>query len=237
MALIVGVGQPEVVAKLKAWNGTDWVNLKVQDSAYPNLRVSLYSYGARAGISSINAASVASTISGLNTLSFLYAFNGAAWDRLRTQAPGYPNLRVCIAQDNNVASVWDSNGDNANPTDMCLFTTARLYGLNGSKWDRLRTHTTQTYTLTSTGATSAFDSVTGFSKHSWQVLSDASASNVTVAFEVSIDGTNWDTADTWSGVGNSPIKSVVELPVRYIRFNLTNMGDATSVTIKYFGMR
>ena len=112
-----------------------------------------------------------------------------------------------------------------------------MYGFSGTAWDRIRTHFDPgTVTFTSTGVKGTNDLVTGMSKHTWHILTDASASNITVKLQGSIDNSNWFDLDEYTGTANT-MRHVVNKPVRYIRFNCTSMGDASYVSCRYFGMR
>jgi len=224
-------------ARLQAWDGSNWVSLRVQSTDYPNLRVSIYSSGSIATVRSISSDGLTADITALATQSNLYAFNGSTWDRLRTEDPAYPNLRVCLAHYDSIAVVGPFNADNLNQSYNKLGVMSFLTGFNGSTYDRIRTHMTMDLgTFTATGAGSSIDTVTGFDKWTWVIITDASATSATVRLEGSIDNEYWFALDEWTGTGNT-MRHVVNKPVRYIRANVVDMGDATSITVKAFGMR
>lgn len=75
--------------------------------------------------------------------------------------------------------------------------------------------------------------VEGLRFHTWEVFTNASTSNVTVVMQISQDGSNWTDVASWTGTGNSGIQPQVDRKIRYVRFNPTSMGDATSVKVKY----
>ena len=167
----------------------------------------------------------------------LQGYDGTTWQNLLVQSSTYPNLRVSIYQDGNEAVVASLGLDSIAETTNALRVAAFLKGYNGTGWDRLRTHMVADLgTFTAAGAGASVDTVTGFDKWTWTVVSDASATALTVNLEGSIDGTNWFVLDTYTGTANT-MRHVVNKPVRYIRANVTSMGDATSITVKVFGMR
>lgn len=124
----------------------------------------------------------------------------------------------------------------------------RSFVWDGSAWQKLRGDSegrpivvplSATYdlgTFTATGTGSSTDTVHGFKDWTWMILTDASASAATVDLEGSIDGSNWFALDSWSGTGNT-LRHVVNKPVRYIRAVVSDMGDATSISVKVFGLR
>jgi len=170
----------EAIAKLQAYDGTNWQNLLVQSSNYKNLRVSIYDSNAKLGLV------------------------GAASDGVSA-----PTLNV--------------------PTKNVPFV------FNGSTWDRLRVHyNSGDITVTGTGATSSIDLVTGLTNHTWTQTNNASSTAPDIRLQGSIDGSNWFDLDTSTAIG-SEMRHVALKPVRYIRFNVVSMGDASSITLRYFG--
>lgn len=123
---------------LYGFNGTSWDRLRVQDSTYPNLRVGIFHSNNQAITAHGNADTITPTSYGLLTQSWLYGFNGSAWDRLRVQDATYPNLRVGIYKDGRQAGVGDTSVDNVSATLNVLRTGAEVFGFNGESWDRLR---------------------------------------------------------------------------------------------------
>ena len=91
-------------------------------------------------------------------------------------------------------------------------------------------------TYTSTGTGTEVDSVFGVIQLTWQILSDSSASNMDIKLEGSIDGTNWFVIDEYVGTGNT-LRHVVNKCIRYFRVNVASLGDASSVTVRIFGIR
>ncbi len=91
---------PTALARIQGYDGTDWQNLLVQSADYPNLRVSVYSSGARANVFSGAYDSRASANNGLVTQSFLYGFNGSTWDRLRVDS----DMHLIVAH----GAVWNT---------------------------------------------------------------------------------------------------------------------------------
>jgi len=91
-------------------------------------------------------------------------------------------------------------------------------------------------TFTAAGTGSSTDTVTGFEKWTWQVISDSSATAHDVRLQGSIDNSNWFDLDQSNTTGNE-MRHVVNKPVRYIRANVVDMGDATSISVKVFGFR
>ena len=188
------------------------------------------------GSTSETAADVDSTNKALNTMAKLQAYDGSTWQNLLTQSSTYYNLRTCIANGNNIVNVISGNYDGRAATNYGLVTISNMHTFNGVSWDRLRTYyDTGNVSFTSTGVGGQNDLKTGMSKHTWHVITNASASNVTVKLQGSIDSNYWFDLDEWSGIGTT-MRHVVNKPIRYIRFNVTSMGDATSITCRYWGM-
>ena len=165
----------------------------------------------------------------------LQAEYGGSWYNLRVSDENYRNLRVAVTAGGDYSQVGVPAGD-AEPHSIArLHTFSLLYGFNGSSWDRIRLYyDSGNISVTATGTTSSVDTVTGFEKHTWTVVSDASGSNLTVKLEGSIDNSNWFELDSYSGTADT-MRHIVNKPVRYIRFNVTSMGDASSITLRYFG--
>jgi len=171
------------------------------------------------------------------TVAKLQAYDGTTWQNLRVTSSTYPNLRVQLYQDASTAAIFANSVDGRSVTASGLCTASFLYGFDGSNWDRVRTHMlTNDFTTSSTGASSSTDTVTGFDKWTWQITTDASASDATVKLQGSLDNSNWFDLDEWSGTG-STMRHVVNKFVRYVRVNVTNMGDASSINVKVWGGR
>ncbi|RLG47479.1 MAG: hypothetical protein DRN92_03130 [Thermoproteota archaeon] len=205
----------EAIAKLQAYDGTNWQNLLVQSSDYKNLRVTIYSGNLNAFVGHNELDSRGASTYALFTSNLLYGFNGSSWDRLRA-----------LSDSDGISNILGN-----------LAVISKLYGYNGSTFDRLRTHyDSGNITVRATGTTSTIDSVTGFEKHTWTQTNDASSSAPEIKIEGSLDGSNWFELDTSTAIG-SEMRHVVNKPVRYIRFNVVSLGDATSITLRYYGFR
>ena len=79
--------------------------------------------------------------------------------------------------------------------------------------------------------------IRGLNTINWEVLTDATSSNVTVKLDGSLDGTNWTPLMSWTGTGNSDIQVEGSKNVEYIRFRMTSTGDATSIIAQYYVTR
>ena len=167
----------------------------------------------------------------------IQAYDGTNWVNLRVQSTDYHNLRVSLYDNGSLIESIDGNTDGKAATKVCLATGAYLFGFNGSNWDRIRTHAlTNDYTFTATGTSSVFDTVTGFDKWTWVIIADNTG--FTVKLQGSIDNTYWFDLDEVAGATETQImRHVVNKPVRYVRAECTDMGSATSITIKIWGMR
>ena len=167
----------------------------------------------------------------------MQGWDGSNWQNLRVESTDWANLRVGITKGGMIADVKYINSDSMVTSLRGLIVLGMSYGFGGSTWDRLYTHyLTSEYSFTATGTSETITIPTGLEKYTWQILSDASGSNATVRLEGSIDGSNFFTLDEWSGTGNT-MRHVVNKPVRCLRFNVTNMGDATEIKCRLFGMR
>jgi len=91
-------------------------------------------------------------------------------------------------------------------------------------------------TFTATGAGTGYDTVVGYEKWTWQVISDSSGTAHDVRLQGSIDNSNWFDLDQSNTTGNE-MRHVVNKSVRYIRANVVSMGDATSISVKVFAIR
>ena len=168
-------------------------------------------------------------------LTKLQAYDGTDWQNLKVQNPNFPNLRVSITHTNAIADVGSTN-DYESPGTYILRVGARLMGFNGSTWDRLRTHMGSVFNMTSTGPTSYVVLVSGFDKFSWHCLHDANSNPVDVALQGSLDASNWFDLDRNSSTENW-LRHVVNKPIRYIRFYVYDIGDATNLTLRWFAIR
>jgi len=213
---MVTVWRPaEAIAKLQAEYSGKWYNLRVSDENYRNLRVAVSAGDNYSQVGVPAGDSEPHNIARLHTFTLIYGYNGSSWDRLRAL----------------------SDSDGISNTLGSLAIISKLYGYNGSTFDRLRTHyDSGDITVTATGTTSTIDTVTGFDKHTWTQMNDASSTAPEIKIEGSLDGSNWFELDKSTAIG-SEMRHIANKPVRYIRFNVTSMGDATSITLRYFGMR
>jgi len=116
--------------------------------------------------------------------------------------------------------------------------TAKVYVYDSasSTWTPLSVGESISETLTTTGAGSTFTFNNGYTSHSWQVESDASSTAFTVKLQGSIDGSTWFDLDEYTGTNNT-LRHVVNKPAKYIRAYVVDMGDASSITVKYLGVR
>jgi len=167
----------------------------------------------------------------------LQGYDGSSWQNLIVENATNPNLRVVLYDDgNDVTTGINATNDGETPVGV-LGVASLLYGYNGSSWDRVRLYwDSGNISVTATGATSAIDTVIGFEKHTWTQVNDASSTAPDIRLQGSIDGTNWFDLDTSTAIG-SEMRHVAMKPVRYIRFNVVSLGDATSITVRYFGIR
>ena len=85
-------------------------------------------------------------------------------------------------------------------------------------------------TFTMAGIGETVDLYPCYGRLTWMVISDSSGTAHEVRLEGSLDGSNWDTLDTSNTTGND-LRSAIWTPVRYIRANVTNFGDATQIKV------
>lgn len=124
--------------QIQAWDGADYRDCILESATYANLRVALYSGENKVGDGGqINTDDVDATIYGMNTRSFLYAYNGTAWDRLKVESSSQAGLQTGIWQGGNQAVVVQAAADAIAGTNYGLQTRGMLYGWNGATWDRL----------------------------------------------------------------------------------------------------
>jgi len=90
--------------------------------------------------------------------------------------------------------------------------------------------------FTAAGTSDSVDTVIGFEKWTWQVISDSSGTAHDVRFQGSIDNTNWFDLDVSNTTGNE-MRHVVNKAVRYVRINVVSMGDASSISVRVFAIR
>lgn len=167
----------------------------------------------------------------------LQAYDGSNWKNLMVQDSTYNNLRVTIFDSGTRIESTDYNSDGKAITKAGLLVGCMNFGFNGSSLDRLRTHMLiDLGTFTGTGVSSSVDTVTGFDKWTWQIISDSSGTNMDVKLQGSIDGSHWFDLDEFVGVGNT-MRHVVNKPVRYLRANVVSMGDASSISVMVWGIR
>jgi len=130
----------DIKAQLKAWasDTSDFVNLQVESSTSPNLRVAIASGNTVMGLGQIDSDGVGTTLDSLPSRGFLYGFNGSTWDRLRVQSSAYPNLRISIFDGDAYTTVFTGGSDGRGATNYGVCSQSFLYGFNGTDWDRLR---------------------------------------------------------------------------------------------------
>jgi len=121
-------------------------------------------------------------------------------------------------------------------------------GFDGSDWRGIKidtdgkvyyspyTYSAGPETYTSTGTGTEVSMPYGVIALTWQVLSDSSATPHDVRLQGSIDGTNWFDLDKSNTTGNE-MRHVINKPVTNIRINVVSMGDASSITVRVFGIR
>jgi len=223
-------------SKLQAEYNGNWYNLQVIPSGTHNLlKVCCYdSEGSSLNVTTHHDGQALDR--SLAVASALYAFNGATWDRLRTQDVSYPNLRVCLAFYNSIARIYNLAHDSVSTASEALFTSTFLHGFNGSSWDRIRTHLSFTETITATGATTSKDTLTGMRFHTIHITADNTG--FSISLEGSLDGNNWFSLYDITNASDTEYVIFINYKLtRYLRFNCKNMGSATSITARYYGMR
>ena len=168
--------------------------------------------------------------------SVIQGYDGTDFSDVLVEDSTNPNLRVGLYDGANQAVVTHVNADGrAGTSSQFLMTQGYNYAFNGSTFDRIRTHQSIAYTgLTSTGATAVTDTVTGFKTWAWQIVQDSVGSGPTVTLQGSLDNTNFFDLDTFNSTSNQ-LRFVVDKPVRYIRVNVTGMGDATTIDVNILG--
>jgi len=85
-------------------------------------------------------------------------------------------------------------------------------------------------TFTAAGAGSSNDVYPGYRIITWQVNSNSTGAVHTVALQGSLDNSNWFDLDQSQTTGNE-MRHVVNKPVRYLRANVVDMGDATEIKV------
>jgi len=73
----------EAYAALKAYDGSQWRDLRVQSGDYANLRVSIYDANSLVESIDGNSDAKAATKIGLASGAYQFQFNGESWDRVR----------------------------------------------------------------------------------------------------------------------------------------------------------
>jgi len=112
---------PTAFAKVQAYDGTNWQNLQVQSADYKNLRVTIFDETMKAGTGTPSSDSKAETTQSLNTLAFLYGYNGSTWDRLRCDA----DMHISVAPGNGSGSTTGTTEDSY--TDALIWGGVRKY--------------------------------------------------------------------------------------------------------------
>ena len=207
---------PITVAKMQGYDGTNWQNLLVQSSDYPNLKICVASVDKIAAVLPYTSDNIATDNNKLATASALFGFNGSTYDRLRSND--------------------GQTGITASDIGF-LRVVATLWSKAGGYWYPVSGHVTAgPFDFTAAGTTGGWAVNESKPKHTWTVISDSSGTNMTIRLEGSLDNSNWFTLDEFVGVGNT-MRHVVNKPVPYLRFNVVDMGDATSITLRCVSTR
>ncbi|MCD6155063.1 MAG: hypothetical protein J7J22_04785 [Candidatus Verstraetearchaeota archaeon] len=85
-------------------------------------------------------------------------------------------------------------------------------------------------TFTAAGAGSSNDVYPAYRIITWQVNSNSTGAVHQVALQGSLDNSNWFDLDQSQTTGNE-MRHVVNKPVRYLRANVVDMGDATEIKV------
>lgn len=110
-----------------AWDGSAYQNLLVESATNKNLRTAIYDGANKAAVD---------TAGRLSTL--LYGYDGTAWQNLLVESATYKNLRVKLYSGTSSADIFGGHADGMTATWGGIFANARLYGFNGTTWDRIR---------------------------------------------------------------------------------------------------
>jgi len=112
---------PTAVARIQGYDGTDWQNLRVDSSDYPNLLVRVAAGSSKASCFAGLTDARDSALVGLCTQSYLYGFNGSTWDRLRSDV----DMHLYVAPGNGSGSVTGTTTDSY--TDALIWGGVRKY--------------------------------------------------------------------------------------------------------------
>jgi len=131
----VGVGEQLI----KGWDGTRAHRLRVESSAYPNLRTRLYAGGYSIGSEVRSGDDYSRWTRGLTTIGCLYAFDGSYWDRVRTGTSTDGSIRTTIYGEGSPIEADYPNTDSKTGTRNALsvLTFNYTYGEDGY-WHRVR---------------------------------------------------------------------------------------------------
>jgi len=136
---MVTVWRPaEAIAKIQAYDGTNWQNLQVQSANYKNLRVALVDGTKVAYLGSWNSDALSGAPYKLGTAAHLYGFNGSTWDRLRCDV----NKHLYIA------GGWDAGTTTGTTTDSWA---------NALSWTGAYKFLHKTIIIKNTGDTNSLD--------------------------------------------------------------------------------
>jgi len=207
---------PVALSRIQGFDGADWKNLLVQTSDYPNLKVCVAGADKIAAVLPYVNDDIAADNNKLATASALFGFNGSTYDRLRS-----------------------NDGQTSISTSDIGFlrVIATQWSRAGGYWYPVLGHVTAgPFDFTEAGTTSSWAVSESKSKHTWQVISDSSSTNMTIRLEGSLDNSNWFVLDEFVGTGNT-MRHVVNKPVPYLRFNVVDIGDATSITLRCVSSR
>ena len=113
---------PEAMAKIQAYDGTTWQNLRCANGTIGALKVLLTDINDdKAQVQSPTLDSKTSQNS-LCTLAHLYGFNGATWDRIRCESGGYLVVRIGCSSYQKTGTTTDDWVNAVDWTDAQKFT-------------------------------------------------------------------------------------------------------------------
>ena len=87
-------GMGIATVNLRAYDGVSWHNLRLQSSTHHHLRVSVTDTDYIAHVKHWNSDGLSTIICGLAALAGLYGFNGATWDRIRSDPNKHLNVNI-----------------------------------------------------------------------------------------------------------------------------------------------
>ena len=87
-------GMGIATVNLRAYDGASWHNLRLQSSTHHHLRVTVTDSDYMANVKHWNSDGLSTIICGLVALAGLYGFNGATWDRIRSDPNKHLNVNI-----------------------------------------------------------------------------------------------------------------------------------------------